>query len=195
MAAWVAGLVQEQHRAYGRTLRQLLAYDPDQIQALYAAPHRWTPFARQASKHRVGQTDLSRWDYKHQVLESTHFPNWRVLLWVKLIEAVCQLRPRSLYRLLAHPDRPFRDGRRWYSNIGRRVWLYEIWQWFFVDRRTRHGPALAEFLNHWSTAPRRAYKRKAPEFPDRPISLVIRACTVKVAKSLRRRVLPDADRL
>jgi anaerobic magnesium-protoporphyrin IX monomethyl ester cyclase len=146
MTAWVAGFAQEKDRDYWRTLRQLLAYDPDQIQALYATPHSWTPFALHEARHRLVQTDLSRWDYKHQVLESTHVPNWRVLLWVKLIETVCQLRPKSLLRLLAHPDRLLRAGMRWYSNIGRRVWCYEIWQWLFFDRRTRHGPALAEFL-------------------------------------------------
>jgi anaerobic magnesium-protoporphyrin IX monomethyl ester cyclase len=146
MAAWVAGFVQEKDSDYWRTLRQLLSYDPDQIQALYATPHSWTPFALQESKHRVVQTDLSRWDYKHQVLEGTHVPNWRVLLWMKFIETICQLRPKSLFRVLAHRDKLFRQGMRWYSNIGRRVWVYEIWQWLFHDRRTVHGPALAEFL-------------------------------------------------
>jgi len=146
MAAWVAGFVQEKDSDYWRTLRQLLAYDPDQIQALYATPHSWTPFAVQEGKHRVVQTDMSRWDYKHQVLESTNVPNWRVLLWVKSIEAICQLRPKSLFRLLAHPDPLFRAGMRWYSNIGRRVWTFEVWQWLFHDRRTQRGPALAEFL-------------------------------------------------
>jgi len=92
------------------------------------------------------QSDLSRWDYKHQVLQSTHVPNWRVLLWVKLIETVCQLRPKSLLRLFGHPDPLFRAGMRWYSNIGRRVWCYEIWQWLFYDRRVCHGPTVGEFL-------------------------------------------------
>jgi len=148
MAAWVAGFVQEKDNDYLRTLRQLLAYDPDQIQAVYATPHSWTPFAfaLQESKRRVVQTDLSRWDYKHQILESPQVPNWRVLVWVKLIEMVCQLRPKSLLRLLAHPDPAFRAGMRWYSNIGRRVWPYEVWQWLFCDRRTRCGPTLEEFL-------------------------------------------------
>ncbi len=146
MAAWVAGFTRETDADYWRTLRQLLEYDPDQIQALYAAPHSWTPFALQEGQHRVVQPDLSRWDYKHQVLQSVHVPNWRVLFWVKLIEAVCQLRPKSLFRLLAHPDPLFRAGMRWYSNIGRRVWCYEIWQWLFFDRRVRHGPTVAEFL-------------------------------------------------
>lgn len=147
MAAWVAGFVQETDGDYWRTLRQLLAYDPDQIQALYATPHSWTPLALQQKSHRVIQTDLSRWDYKHQVLESTYVPPWRVLLWVKLIEAICQLRPSSLLRLLAHPERLVRAGMRWYSNIGRRVWVYEVWQWLFFDRRTRRGPTLGEFLS------------------------------------------------
>jgi anaerobic magnesium-protoporphyrin IX monomethyl ester cyclase len=145
MAGWVAGFAQERDRDYWRGLRQILSYDPDQFQALCATPHRWTPFASQAAERRVIQTDLSRWDYKHQVLESPHVPNWRVLVWMKLIEAVVQLRPRSLFRLLAHPDRGFRAAMRWYYSIGRRVWPYELWHWCFTDRRTRRGPTLAEF--------------------------------------------------
>jgi anaerobic magnesium-protoporphyrin IX monomethyl ester cyclase len=147
MAGWVAGFAQESDRDYWRGLRQILSYDPDQLQALYATPHRWTPFADQAARRRVIQTDLSRWDYKHQVLESTHVPNWRVLLWMKLIEAVVQLRPKSLFRLVAHPDQGFRAAMRWYYSIGRRVWPYELWHWCFQDRRTRRGPTLAEFWN------------------------------------------------
>ena len=147
MAAWVAGFAQETDADYLRTLRQLLAYDPDQIQALYATPHSWTPFARQEGRRRVIQTDLSRWDYKHQVLESAHVPNWRTLLWVKAIEVVCQARPKALWRMLLHPERRFREGMQWYSNIGRRVWPHEIAQWLFHDGRTRFGPTLAEFLN------------------------------------------------
>jgi anaerobic magnesium-protoporphyrin IX monomethyl ester cyclase len=164
MAAWVAGLVRERDGDYWRTLKQLLACDPDQIQALFATPHGWTPFAVQEADHRVIQTDLSRWDYKHQVLASARVPAWRVLLWVKGIEAVCQLRPRALWRLLAHPDPRFRAGMRWYSNIGRRVWLHEIWQWLWHDRRTNRGPVLREFLRGgWK------YERPAvPRSGDRP---------------------------
>ena len=157
MAAWVAGFHRKPTGIIGARLRQIVAYDPDQIQALYATPHRWTPFARQEANRRVIQTDLGRWDYKHQVLRSTHVPNWRVLLWVKLIEAVSQLRPKSLFRLLAHPDRGFRAAMRWYYSIGRRVWPYELWHWLFCDHRTAHGPALADFLNGgWKTRPQKA---------------------------------------
>ena len=146
MAAWVAGFVRETDRDYLRTLRQLLSYDPDQIQALYATPHSWTPFARQEGQRRVIQTDLSRWDYKHQILESEIVPNWRVLAWVKFIETICQLRPKAMMRLLTHPDEEFRRGMRWYSHIGKRVWAFEVWQWFLHDRRDKSGPTVAEFL-------------------------------------------------
>lgn len=149
MAAWVTGFEQETDRDYWRTLRQIISYDPDQIQALYATPHRWTGFATEQAGRRVIQTDLRRWDYKHQVLESRNVPNWRVLFWMKLTEAVAQLRPRSVRRLLAHPDPAFRAAMRWYYRIGRRVWPYELWNWLFVDRRTAVGPTLAKF---WGTA-------------------------------------------
>ncbi len=164
MAAWVAGFAQEKDADYWRTLRQLISYDPDQVQALYATPHSWTPFAVQEGNHRVVQTDMSRWDYKHQVLESANVPNWRVLLWVKSIEAICQLRPRSLFRVLAHPDPLLRAGMRWYSNIGRRVWTYEIWQWLFHDRRTQRGPKLIEYLKRpWQAGASVPNDRELPQ--------------------------------
>ena len=164
MAAWVAGFVQEKDSDYWRTLRQLLSYDPDQIQALYATPHSWTPFARQEGKRRVIQMDLGRWDYKHQVLAGEFVPNWRVLLWVKFIEVVCQARPKAVWRLLAHRDGRVRAGMRWYSNIGRRVWVFEIWQWLFHDRRTQVGPALADFLRgKWDVSRGGTFGGQVPE--------------------------------
>jgi anaerobic magnesium-protoporphyrin IX monomethyl ester cyclase len=162
MTGWVAGFAQETDRDYWRALRQIVNYDPDQIQALYATPHSWTPFAKQEAARRVIQTDLGRWDYKHQVLESRHVPNWRVLLWVKLIEAVSQLRPKSLLRLLAHPDAGFRAAMEWYYSIGRRVWPYELWHWLFRDHRTAAGPALAQFLDGGWKARAKACRPSAP---------------------------------
>jgi len=145
MATYVVGFEEETDRDYWRSLRQLLAYDPDQIQMLYVTPHRWTPYFHMASDRHVIQPDLSKWDYKHQVLATRHMRPWRVLLWVKLIEAVMQLRPRALWRVLAHPDRPIRDAMRWYHRIGRRVWPYEIRNFLLQDRCGRDGPTLAEF--------------------------------------------------
>ena len=57
-----------------------MTYDPDQIQALYVTPHRWTPYFRAAAGREVIQKDARRWDYKHQVLSTRHLPPWRVIL-------------------------------------------------------------------------------------------------------------------
>ncbi|MBV8881127.1 MAG: magnesium-protoporphyrin IX monomethyl ester anaerobic oxidative cyclase, partial [Planctomycetaceae bacterium] len=145
MATWVAGFDEDDDRSFRRGLRQLLSYDPDQIQALYVTPHRWTPYFRAAAERRVIQTDARRWDYKHQVLSTRHLPAWRVLLWVKLIEALVQLRPKALWRTFLQPDARRRHAMRWYSEMGRRVWLYELKNFFFRDRRTRKGPTVEQF--------------------------------------------------
>jgi anaerobic magnesium-protoporphyrin IX monomethyl ester cyclase len=149
MAAYVSGFEEESDGDYWRTLQQLLVYDPDQIQALYVTPHRWTPLAQIFSDRRVIQTDLSLWDYKHQVLATRNVPPWRALLWIKLIEAAIQLRPKSLWRVFAHPDPAFRDAMRWYYHIGGQVWPYELWNFLFRERRMTDGPTLAEF---WRSA-------------------------------------------
>lgn len=146
MAAFVAGFDEETDRDYWRALRQIVAYDPDQIQALYATPHRWTDFYRLEARRRVIQSDLGRWDYKHQVLATRKLPPWRVTAWMKCIEAVAQLRPKSLWRVLAHPDVEQRKAMRWYYRIGRKVWPYELWHFLFRDRRREDGPTLQEFL-------------------------------------------------
>jgi anaerobic magnesium-protoporphyrin IX monomethyl ester cyclase len=144
MATWVVGFEEETDGDYWRGLRQLMSYDPDQIQLLYVTPHRWTPYFRLAAHRTVIQTDRRRWDYKHQVLATRHMPPWRVLLWFKFIEMVMQTRPRALYRVLLHPDRGVRHAMRWYTQMGRRVWPYEIRN-FLRDRREWNGPTVAQF--------------------------------------------------
>jgi anaerobic magnesium-protoporphyrin IX monomethyl ester cyclase len=147
MATYVVGFEEETDSDYWHGLKQLLSYDPDQIQMLYITPHRWTPYFRMAADRRVIQTDRRKWDYKHQVLATRHMPPWRVLLWVKFIEAVIQLRPRSLMRVIAHHDLSIRAAMRWYYQIGRKVWLFEIWSFLFREQHRKDGPTLAEF---WS---------------------------------------------
>jgi len=154
MATYVVGFEEETDKDYWRSLRQRLTYDPDQIQLLYVTPHHWTPYCEMAADRRVIQMDLAKWDYKHQVLATRHMAPWRVLTWVKFIEAVMQFRPRALRRLYAHPDLAFRDAMRWYYQIGRQVWPCEIRNFIFRDRRQRHGLTLAEFwgLHHGDEA-------------------------------------------
>jgi anaerobic magnesium-protoporphyrin IX monomethyl ester cyclase len=148
MATWVVGFEEETDRDHWRGLRQLLSYDPDQIQMLYVTPHRWTPYFRLAADRRVIQTDRRRWDYKHQVLATRYMPPWRVLLWFKFTEMVLQARPKAIYRVLFHPDRGLRQAMRWYTRMGRRVWPYEIRN-FLLDRRLKAGPTVVAF---WGAA-------------------------------------------
>ena len=145
MATYVVGFDEQTDRDYWRSLRHLMRYDPDQIQLLYVTPHRWTPYFESVAGQRVIQTDIRKWDYKHQVLATSRVPPWRVLLWVKAIEAIMQLRPRAMYRSLFHPDRRVLHGMRWYVKMGRRVWLREILEFFFGASRTSGGPDLATF--------------------------------------------------
>jgi anaerobic magnesium-protoporphyrin IX monomethyl ester cyclase len=162
MATWVVGFEEETDVDYWRGLRQLLAYDPDQVQLLYVTPHRWTPFFNLASHRTVVQTDRRKWDYKHQVLAARHMPPWRGLLWFKFMEMALQCRPRAIARVLFHPDPGLRHAMRWYTRMGRRVWPYEISNFFFRDRRLRNGPTLAQFWGA-STEPEESMSAAQPE--------------------------------
>ncbi|WP_027166885.1 magnesium-protoporphyrin IX monomethyl ester anaerobic oxidative cyclase [Mesorhizobium sp. WSM3224] len=145
MATWVAGFEDEGFRDLWRGFRQLIAYDPDQIQALYVTPHRWTPFFRIAAKRKVIQKDARLWDYKHQVLAMTRLKPWMLFFAVKLIELAVQSRPKALARILFHPDPEQRHSMRWYTKMGRRVWFREVGGFLARDRRVTDGPTLAEF--------------------------------------------------
>lgn len=145
MATWVAGFEDESLRDLWRGFRQLIAYDPDQIQALYVTPHRWTPFFRIARDRKVIQLDARLWDYKHQVLRMTRLKPWMLFFAIKLIELAVQSRPKALARILFHKDPEQRHSMRWYTKMGRRVWFREVWGFLVRDRRLKNGPTLAEF--------------------------------------------------
>jgi anaerobic magnesium-protoporphyrin IX monomethyl ester cyclase len=67
---------------------------------------------------------------------------------VKAIEAAVQLRPKALWRTLFQPDARLRHSMRWYTEMGRRVWLYELRNFFLRDERLEDGPTLQNF---WGT--------------------------------------------
>jgi anaerobic magnesium-protoporphyrin IX monomethyl ester cyclase len=145
MATYVVGFEEESDLDYWRSLKHLLAYDPDQIQLLYVTPHRWTPYYATVTDRQVIRTDTEKWDYKHQVLATRRVPAWRVFLWVKAIEAIMQLRPRALRRTFFSSDPAFAQGMRWYMKMGRRVWMREVLEALFGERALKSGPPLSEF--------------------------------------------------
>lgn len=89
-------------------------------------PHRWTPYFATVLERKVIETNTAKWDYKHQVLATAKVPPWRILMWVKSIEVIMQMRPKALLRVLLGKDRHIRHGMRWYTRMGKRVWLHEI---------------------------------------------------------------------
>lgn len=146
MATYVIGFHEERDGDYWRSYKHLLSYDPDQVQLLYATPHKWTPFYASVEGRRVIQKDTTRWDYKHQVLEADGVPAWRVFFWFKAIEVLMQVRPRVIYRLLFHPDAGNRHAMRWYTKIGRRVWFHELYEFLFQMKLEKNGPLLSTFM-------------------------------------------------
>lgn len=144
LATWVTDFEDVTDRDFIHALRQFLWYDPDQIMSLYITPHRWTGYYRIASERRVIQLDQSKWDYKHQVLETPHMPPWRIFLWVKFIEIVLQARPKALWRSFLQPDRASRHGMGWFTRMGRRVIVHELWNFLFHDLRVSNGPTLRQ---------------------------------------------------
>jgi anaerobic magnesium-protoporphyrin IX monomethyl ester cyclase len=145
MATYVVGFGDEKVGDFYRSLRQLLSYDPDQIQLLFVTPHRWTPYFNEVKGKEIILTDQRKWDYKHQIIANKHLPPWFIFLCVKFIEVSMQARPKTLYRLLFHPDPNLRRAMRWYTNIGRRVWFRELFQFFFVTKLSKEKMKLKDF--------------------------------------------------
>jgi anaerobic magnesium-protoporphyrin IX monomethyl ester cyclase len=156
LATWVVGFEEERLGDYLRGLRQLMLYDPDQVQLLYLTPHRWTRAFDEVKDRRVVHTERRRWDYKHQVLETKHLSPLAVITLVKAMEVAMQLRPRALWRALAHRDADSLAAQRWYYRVGRRVWFFEWFHFLFTEARVKHGPTVEEL---WGRA------RVDEEFP------------------------------
>jgi anaerobic magnesium-protoporphyrin IX monomethyl ester cyclase len=144
MATMVVGFAERSDKDFYNNFRHLLSYDPDQIQIIYATPHQWTDFYEENKSRKVILPDQRKWDYKHQVLALEKVPAWRVFVWVKLMEAGMQLRPKAVGRLLLHPDRSIRRAMRWYYKIGIKVWFHQVgsWRW---DQMAKTAESLAVF--------------------------------------------------
>ena len=137
MATYVVGFGEEKAVDFINSLKQLLFYDPDQVQLLYVTPHKWTPYFDEIKNKRIVQTDQTKWDYKHQIIETENLKQWKVIFYVKMIELIMQARPKAIYRWLFHKDKRLRKAMFWYNNIGKRVWFYE-WVEFIFKQNTRN---------------------------------------------------------
>ncbi len=166
MATYVVGFEEETDADYWRSLKHLLRYDPDQIQMLYVTPHRWTPYFATVLERKVIETNTAKWDYKHQVLATAKVPPWRILLWVKSIEVIMQMRPKAILRVLLGKDRHIRHGMRWYTRMGKRVWFHEIAEFFLSKRLVNSKLTLRNFLGESLHHQEESMtKRKRPTIP------------------------------
>lgn len=145
MATYVVGFGEERSGDFYKSLKQLLSYDPDQVQLLYVTPHKWTPYYEDVKEKEIILTDQRKWDYKHQVIKTSFLKPWVVILYVKLIELIMQTRPAAIKRLLFHKEARLRSAMRWYTRIGRRVWFWELYQFFFVTKLTRERVQMKDF--------------------------------------------------
>jgi len=145
MATYVVGFGEERALDFFNSLKQLLSYDPDQIQMLYVTPHKWTPYFKDVQDKKVIQLDQRYWDYKHQIIETPRLKPWMVILMVKSMEVIMQARPKAIARWLFHKDKGLRKAMFWYNNIGKRVWFFEWFQFFFVNKRSKKGVILKDF--------------------------------------------------
>lgn len=150
MATYVVGFGEETSKDFYNSLKQLLSYDPDQIQLLYVTPHKWTPYFDEIKDKNVIQTDQTKWDYKHQIMETPNVKPWKVILYVKLIELIMQGRPKAIGRRLFHKDKRLRKAMSWYNSIGKRVFIYELFQFFFRNKNNKQSKKINEF---WQELP------------------------------------------
>lgn len=145
MATYVVGFGEEKPRDFYNSLKQLLSYDPDQVQLLYATPHKWTPYFEDVREKEIIMTDQRKWDYKHQVIATRHVKPWMVILMVKAIEITMQTRPSAVIRLFFHRDARLRSAMRWYTRIGKRVFFWELYQFFFVTPLSKERIKMKDF--------------------------------------------------
>jgi len=57
MATYVVGFGEETTKDFYNSLKQLLSYDPDQVQLLYVTPHKWTPYFEDVKDKEIILTD------------------------------------------------------------------------------------------------------------------------------------------
>jgi len=145
MATYVVGFGEEKTVDFYNSLKQLLSYDPDQVQLLYVTPHKWTPYFEDVKDKAIILTDQRKWDYKHQVIATKFLKPWVVIVYVKLIELIMQTRPAAVKRLFFHKEARLRSAMRWYTRIGRRVWFWELYQFFFVTKLTKEKVVMKDF--------------------------------------------------
>jgi anaerobic magnesium-protoporphyrin IX monomethyl ester cyclase len=147
---YIFGLEDETPRTIWRALRGLLRYDGDFVNALYLTPHSWTPLGRKLKDFPIVESDLWRWDYRHQVVGVKQLTPAQLLLGVKLVELIYHVHPRRLWQILAAPDQRARRQLRHCAGHVAAVYFFEIYEALArclpssAVRRRKNPPALVQ---------------------------------------------------
>ena len=148
MVGCIFGFSDESYSDYRSTLRHLIHYDPDLLNAMYVTPHRWTAFYADNALRQIVEENPTNWDYRHQVLDTGSLRPWQTFLAVKTLEALLHLRPRFILRLLRYPDSSIRQALRWCTINAASVWLDEIFEFFFRTQQTKPSKTLGQLRGH-----------------------------------------------
>jgi anaerobic magnesium-protoporphyrin IX monomethyl ester cyclase len=140
----IVGFGEEDGSSFRTSLRQLRLYGGDYLNAMYATPHAWTPFASEVRGRPVVEPDQGRWDYRHQVLAHRTLRPWRLFLAVKWLELRFHLTPRRLWALVGGSDRLRRRQRRWIFGHIAMVWIAEVVEFVLRTIAARRSLTLAE---------------------------------------------------
>jgi len=126
IATHVAGLGDEGWISRWRAFRGLVRYDPDLVNVMYATPHDWTRFGGETAHIDIVEPDMSRWDFRHQVLATSRLKPWHLFSAIKATELALHIRPRVLWRMAFHPEAEMRRQLRWCFWNAAKVWRAEI---------------------------------------------------------------------
>jgi anaerobic magnesium-protoporphyrin IX monomethyl ester cyclase len=165
----IVGLGDDTWAGLRRAGRALARYDGDYLNAMYATPHSWTPFAAEHAGRNVVQEDPSRWDYRHQILEQDHLKPWQLFLAVKWLELRFHLRPRRLRRLLLARDRQRRREAWWTMRHTTAVWLAELWDFARHVRFARRPRPLAAWFPPPGSAHAADHRAQQPQIAPAPL--------------------------
>jgi len=134
MLGYIVGFSEQNWAGWWTAARSLMRYDADLLNAMYATPHSWTPFADEQRRRAVVEPDLTKWDYRHQVLAHDHLKPWQVFFAVKFLEVIFHLRPRKVWSWL-RANSFIRSQIAWCFLHTGRVWLGEIGQFLLSALR------------------------------------------------------------
>jgi anaerobic magnesium-protoporphyrin IX monomethyl ester cyclase len=126
IVAHVVGLRDETWQTFKTAIEQLIYYDGDFVNVTYVTPHNWTQYGEQVKGQPLVHGDLSKWDYRHQVLAQKHLSPWKVFLAVKWLEFRVHARARRLRAIWKMPDPFLRKQLIWCQIHTTMVWICEL---------------------------------------------------------------------